>query len=108
MLMIINKLVRDKIPEIIQKSGGIPVIETASDENYRKLLHHKLREEVEEYIESKEIEEVADILEIIYALADQHNISIDELEKIRNDKVKKNGAFKKKIVLIEVKNNAER
>ena len=74
-----NKLVRDNIPEIIESGGEKPIIRTLDDEEYRLCLEEKLDEEVAEYHESKAIEELADILEVIYALSEAQGYSVDEL-----------------------------
>ena len=100
--IIYNKLVRDKIPQIIFDSGKIPVCNTLSDEDYEKCLQDKLYEEIAEYKESKNAEELADILEVIYALGQVHCVSPAELEKIRIEKAASRGAFHQKIFLQQV------
>ena len=97
-----NKLIRDNIPEIITESGKTAVTEVLSDGEFIKMLDKKLTEELAEYQESKDIEELADILEVIYAIAQTRVVSIVELEKLRLDKADKRGAFSKKILLKEV------
>lgn len=96
-----NKLVRDRIPEIIEKSGNKCVTETLSDEEYIEMLDKKLDEELAEYHKDKNIEELADLLEVIYACAQARGYSLEDLEKIRADKADKRGAFKDKIFLKE-------
>lgn len=98
-MRIYNKLVRDKIPEIISSDNQIPIIKILDDADYIKELNSKLQEELSEYLESFDIEELADILEVIHAILDQRNISFEELEAIRLEKAKKRGAFKNKIFL---------
>lgn len=100
-----NKLVRDKIPEIIKKDDKTVITEILSNSEYIKLLDEKLNEECAEYQRSKEIEELADILEVIYAIAKSKDVSVQELERIRKDKVDKHGGFDKKILLKEVIDN---
>lgn len=97
-----NKLVRNLIPEIIQKSGNKCVISTLSDEDYSKELEKKLVEEVNEYISDKSTEELADILEVLYALASLKGVSSCELESIRTKKSEARGGFEKKIFLHSV------
>lgn len=97
-----NKLVRDKIPEIIENSGKTANTEILTDFKYIKLLDEKLTEECEEYQESKEIEELADILEVIYAISKTKGVSAEELEQIRKEKEDKRGGFLEKILLKEV------
>ena len=98
-----NKLVRDKIPEIIKSNGDVPVTHIASDNEYKNKLREKLQEEVKEYLESSKTEELADILEVISALADTHQVSFEEIQKSQKDKHEKRGGFKEKIILEETK-----
>ena len=95
-----TKLVRDKIPEIIKSNGEEPVTRILSDEEYLCELNAKLQEEVKEYLESGELEELADVEEVLIAILDVKKCSLDEFEKIRTNKVNKRGAFKKKIFLV--------
>lgn len=100
----INKLVRDNIPEIIKSKGRIPIYDTIKEENiYVQLLKSKLQEEVMEYLESGEIVELCDIVEVIYALLKVHEISHSEFEDMRNKKATINGVFEKKIFLEKIK-----
>ena len=94
-----NKLVRDKIPEVIRLDNQIPIIHFANDEEYRKKLNEKLLEEVKEYNKENNQEELADILEVIYALCDLESIDLNQLEEVRKEKLKKKGGFKDKIIL---------
>ena len=98
-MKVYNKLVRDRIPEIIEKNGGKPIIRKLDDEEYFRELNRKIKEELNEYLESGEIEELADLEEVLRAILDYKNCSYEEFEKIRNEKVKKRGAFKNKIFL---------
>ena len=102
MKKVYNKLVRDKIPEIIEKSGNKCVIATLSDEEYAKMLDEKLLEEVAEYKADKNAEELADILEVICAIAKNKGILEEDLKEIRAQKQHKRGGFDKKILLKEV------
>lgn len=97
-----NKLVRDKIPEIIQKSGKCSEYKVLSDDEYRIELDKKLDEEVSEYREARNMEELADIMEVLYALCESSGSSIEELERIRKRKAEERGAFKDKIYLKNV------
>lgn len=97
-----NKLVRDSIPEIIEASGKKCVCSTLSDDAYLAMLDEKLNEELEEYQESKSMEELADLLEVIRTVAAARGSSIEEVEAIRRDKAEKRGGFEKKILLTEV------
>lgn len=97
-----NKLVRDKIPSIIESDGKTCISEILSDADYIRLLDEKLNEECAEYQESKSPEELADILEVVYAIAATQGLSIDELEQLRKDKADKRGGFAQKVLLKEV------
>jgi len=94
-----NKLVRDKIPEIIKQNEQIPITHIAGDEEYFKKLKEKLTEEVNEFIANENSEELADIIEVIYAIVNNRNVTKEELEKIRKEKAEKRGGFTKKIIL---------
>lgn len=97
-----NKLVRDKIPQIIEADGKSCTTEILFDEEYIKMLDEKLKEEFIEYQESKAIEELADILEIVYAIATARGYSQETVERIRKQRAEKRCKFKKKILLKEV------
>lgn len=97
-----DKLIRDKIPEIIEASGSKAVIEVLDDESYHKYLNAKLEEELKEYKESCNIEELADLVEVVYALLDYKNISLKQFEAMRISKAIERGAFKKRLLLKEV------
>ena len=97
-----HKLVRDRIPEIIESDGKICVCETLSDEDYISLLDQKLNEELTEYQESKSLEELADLLEVIQAVVKARGWTVEELEQVRAEKATKRGGFEKKILLKEV------
>ena len=96
------KLVRDRIPEIIEASGKTCVTEVLSDEEYLKMVDAKLDEELAEYHKDQNIEELADLLEVIYAAAIARGYSIEGLERVRAEKAAKRGGFEKKILLKEV------
>lgn len=100
-----NKLVRDNIPEIIEQSGKKCSTVILSDEEYLKMVDSKLDEELAEYHKDQNIEELADLLEVIYAATKARGYSLEELEKIRAAKAEKRGAFDKKILLVDVKEN---
>ena len=96
-----NKLVRDKIPEYIKSKGGGPVVHVADNVEYWQKLKEKLQEEVNEFIEAENAEEMADILEVIDAILNFKEFDKKELQKIKNKKAKERGKFKNKIILEE-------
>ena len=102
MSVLYNKLVRDRIPEIIEMSGRTCTIECLSDEDYLHMLETKLDEELAEYHQDQSIEELADLLEVIRAVVIARGSSLEELERIRAEKAQKRGGFEKKILLKEV------
>jgi predicted house-cleaning noncanonical NTP pyrophosphatase (MazG superfamily) len=94
-----DKLVRDRIPEIIEADGETPITHVADDEEYRRRLHDKLDEEVAEYRESGRPDELADVLEVVYALGRIHDCSEDEIRENRRQKAAERGGFDDRIVL---------
>ena len=90
------KLVRDRIPEIIEADWNICVYETLTDADYMHVLDQKLNEELAEYQESKSLEELADLLEVIQAVVKARGWTWEELERVRADKKVKRGGFEKK------------
>ncbi len=97
-----NKLVRDKIPEIIEKDGKTCSTTILSDEDYISMLNAKLDEELKEYHSDDNLEELADLMEVIYAIAKAKGYLESDLDKIRKEKALKRGSFNNKILLIEV------
>ena len=95
-----NKLIRDKIPEIIASKGAAAEITVLSDEEYPSYLEAKLDEEVGEYHRDKNAEELADILEVVFALADNMGCSQNELMDIYQRKHDSRGGFRDRIFLI--------
>lgn len=100
-MKIYNKLVRDKITDIIEADGRIAKYRILDENEYRQELNKKLQEEVKEYLEDNNVEELADIVEVIYGILNSMDVSIKEFEKIRINKQEKRGAFEKKIYLEE-------
>jgi predicted house-cleaning noncanonical NTP pyrophosphatase (MazG superfamily) len=105
-MIIYNKLVRDRIPEIIKADGKSFTTRILEEEEYRQELRKKAYEELQEYMNAKDdetaLEELADLLEIMCALAECHGSSIERVEQIRAEKAAKRGGFKEKIFLVEV------
>lgn len=92
-----GKLVRDKIPQIIRDDGKEPIVEILSEEDYLIELDKKLNEEVAEYQADKSLEEMADVLEVLFAICEARGHSVDELMQIREEKREKRGGFKDRI-----------
>jgi predicted house-cleaning noncanonical NTP pyrophosphatase (MazG superfamily) len=92
------KLVRDKIPEIIRDSGAEPVTWVAGAAEYRGLLRAKLVEEVDEFLASEDPNELADVLEVLLALANDLGVDRDHLEMLRASKAFERGGFADRIV----------
>lgn len=97
-----DKLVRDRIPEIIKDDGKEPVIHIADSDEYTTRLIEKLEEEVAEFYENQEVDELADILEVVHAIRKDRGLSIEELQDIREKKAEQRGRFDKGIVLERV------
>ena len=97
-----DKLIRDKIPEIIEQSGKKCIVEVMDNDTYIEYLDQKLNEELAEYQQDKSIEELADLLEVIYAVVAARGYSVEELERLRLEKAEKRGAFEKKLLLKSV------
>lgn len=95
-----NKLVRDKIPEIIQTQGEIPHFCVLNEEEFSRRLEQKLDEEVEEFHREANIEELADILEVVFALAENLGSNRDELIQVYRKKHEARGGFRDRILLI--------
>ena len=94
-----RKLVRDKIPEIIESEGRKADVSFAVGEEYARLLREKLQEEVCEFLESGNPEELADILEVLFALGEECGVTREMLEELREKKFSERGGFSRKIIL---------
>lgn len=101
-----NKLVRDRIPEIIRQNGTECIVRRLEANEFEQEAKKKLAEELEEYMVAdnadQAVEELADLLEIIYCLSEHHGFSKDELEAIRKDKAERRGSFYDRQYLVEV------
>lgn len=97
-----HKLVRDRIPEIIENQGKTCVTEVLSQAEYLEMLDLKLNEELAEYQESKSLEELADLLEVMAAVVKARGYTWQQLTEIRDEKRQKRGAFENRILLKEV------
>ena len=92
-----GKLVRDKIPEIITKAGKTPITRILTEEEYLAELDKKLNEEIAEYQADKSIEEMADVLEVLFAICEACGHSIEDLMEVRDSKREKRGGFEQRI-----------
>lgn len=99
--VIMGKLVRDRIPEIIRDAGKKPIIEILSQEDYLSELDKKLSEEVAEYQADKSIEEMADVLEVLFSICEARGYSVEDLMQVRATKREKRGGFKDRIYWVE-------
>ena len=97
-----HKLVRDRIPEIIESAGKKCIYTELSDDAYIAMLDAKLNEELTEYQESKSLEELADLLEVMQATVLARGYTLEELERVRAEKATKRGGFAKRLLLEEV------
>lgn len=97
-----DKAIRDKIPDIIQGTGKTAKVVTADRESFTRYLEDKLSEELEEYKKEGNVEELADLVEVIYGLLELKGVCIEEFEKIRVKKAQERGTFSKRLILKEV------
>ena len=102
MLLTYNKLIRDNNVKIMEDKGCKVRYEILDNERYGKELDKKLKEEVNEYLEDYSVEEMADVMEVIYAILEYRGTNMEEVEKIRIEKREKKGAFKNKVFLKDV------
>ncbi|CAG7633712.1 phosphoribosyl-ATP pyrophosphohydrolase [Paenibacillus allorhizosphaerae] len=100
-----NKLIRDRIPEIIEAKGKRAVVRTLNEREYIEMLDKKLQEELDEYTSAEavdQVEELADLVELVYAVLHSRGVSVEEFEKIRLKKKAERGGFEQKLYLIHV------
>ena len=100
-----HKLIRDRIPEIIVAQGKCCIVKKLPDEEYLEMVDAKLDEELAEYHEDHSIEELADLMEVIFAAAEALGYTKEQLEKVRSEKEAERGAFRKRLLLMEVQDN---
>jgi len=97
-----DKLVRDRIPELVREDGETPVTHAAGDEEYERRLADKLEEEIAEFREDRTLRELADVLEVVHAVREHRGVAAAELERLRAEKRAKRGGFDDRIVLERV------
>ena len=100
-MKVYNKLVRDIITDIIEADGRKAKYRILDNNEYRQELNSKLQEEVKEYLDDNNVEELADIVEVIYGILNSMDVTVDEFEKVRINKQEERGAFNKRIYLEE-------
>ena len=98
-----HKLIRDRIPEIIEQQGNVCVIRVMGPKEYLEMVDAKLDEELAEYHKDQNLEELADLVEVIYAAAEARGYTREQLEKVRAEKEVQRGAFHKRLLLLEVR-----
>ena len=103
--IVYRKLVRDRIPEIIVSTGKTCRTSVLTEKEYLDALDSKLDEEIREYHESRQLEELADLMEVIYASAEALGFSKEELEAVREKKKAARGGFSERIFLESVSDN---
>ncbi|MGN1328084.1 MAG: phosphoribosyl-ATP pyrophosphohydrolase [Eubacterium sp.] len=103
MKVLYKKLVRDNIPDICIANNQKPKYKVLNDNEYKTALNKKLKEETKEYIKSNDIEELADILEVVEAIAVAQGSTFEDVLKIKETKAKKNGRFAMKYYLESVR-----
>lgn len=102
-----NKLVRDNIPDIFLKEHSLPVTRTLNDEEYVEELNKKLLNEVNEYLNTNNVEQMVDILEVVRAIINNSDTTYEEIEEKRRKKAKKKGTFEKRVYLEKVIENGD-
>ena len=103
MIKTYHKLIRDKIPQIIKSQGQCCIVRKLSDEEYLEMVDAKLDEELAEYHKDQNLEELADMVEVIYAAAEARGFTVEQLEQTRLQKKNQRGAFQEKLLLMEIR-----
>lgn len=99
------KLIRDQIPEIIEEKGQVCVTRVLEDDEYLEMVDAKLDEELAEYHKEQNLEELADLMEVIYAATEARGFTREQLERVRAEKEAQRGAFHKRLLLLEVRDS---
>lgn len=98
-----NKLIRNRIADQRRAEGKAVITHVAEDAEYWDKLRHKLREETAEYLHDENNEELADVLEVLYAIGDFKGIERERLEEWRKQKEQEKGGFDGRIILDEIR-----
>ncbi|MGG2466611.1 phosphoribosyl-ATP pyrophosphohydrolase [Paraclostridium bifermentans] len=98
-MKVYDKLVRDRIPEIIESSGNKCEIEVVSDDVALEYLYKKLNEEVSELLEDKNLDEIADVMEVLFAIGSKYGYSEEDILNRRNEKRNSRGGFEDNLIL---------
>lgn len=106
-IRILNKLARDKLHENLVQRKATAITRILSDDEYKQALYKKLQEEVGEFLETPIAEELADVLEVVYALAPLIAGSKEALEQVRVEKKERRGGFDTKLFVIEIHDHHE-
>ncbi|MDU2199193.1 MAG: nucleoside triphosphate pyrophosphohydrolase [Peptostreptococcaceae bacterium] len=101
-MKVYDKLVRDRIPEIIEESGKKCEVEVVSNEIALEYLYKKLGEEIDELLSDKNVDEIADVMEVLFAIAKKYGYSDEEVLDVRNNKKSTRGGFEDNLVLKKV------
>lgn len=101
-MIIYNKAVRDKIPQIIEREGKICDVKILPTDEFLAELNTKLAEELQEYMAGNEIAELADLVEVVYGILAMRGVSNDEFEQIRMEKKRERGGFSERKFLVSV------
>lgn len=98
-----NKAVRDRIPDIIRASGKECEVKVLAKDEFVEALAQKLQEELDEYRQSGDVAELADLVEVVYAIVEHKGISMADFERLREEKLRARGGFKKRLLLTWVR-----
>lgn len=101
-MKVYDKLVRDKIPEIIEGSGKKCEVEVVNDEVVLDYLYTKLKEETNELLEDRNLDEIADVMEVLFSIGKRYGYTEDDVLSKRNEKKKDRGGFENNLILKKV------
>lgn len=87
------------MPDLIREDGRVPLFHIASEEEYAEALQAKLREEVEEFLANPDVDEVVDIMDVLFAICDLKNIDLDDLDEVGEEKASVEGLFEERVIL---------